>query len=51
MSNTPQTPEKQADHSIDTATGQEAPAEISSARVKKIFTDIAWKYELSLIHI
>lgn len=33
------------DHSIDTATGQEAPAEISSARVKKIFTDIAWKYE------
>ena len=45
MSNTPQTPEKQADHSIDTATGQEAPAEISSARVKKIFTDIAWKYE------
>ena len=45
MSNTSQTPEKQADHSIDTATGQEAPAEISSARVKKIFTDIAWKYE------
>ena len=45
MSNTPQTPEKKADHSIDTATGQEAPAEISSARVKKIFTDIAWKYE------
>ena len=38
-------PEKQADHSIDTATGQEAPAELSSARVKKIFTDIAWKYE------
>ena len=24
MSNTPQTTEKQADHSIDTATGQEA---------------------------
>ena len=45
MSNTSQTPEKQADHSIDTATGQEAPAETSSARVKKIFTDIAWKYE------
>ena len=34
-----------ADHSIDTATGQEAPAELSSARVKKIFTDIAWKYQ------
>lgn len=34
-----------SEHSIDTATGQEAPAEISSARVKKIFTDIAWKYE------
>lgn len=34
-----------ADHSIDTATGQEAPAEVSSERVKKIFTDIAWKYE------
>lgn len=35
----------QANHSIDTATGQDAPAEISSERVKKIFTDIAWKYE------
>lgn len=34
-----------ARRSIDTATGQEAPAEISSERVKKIFTDIAWKYE------
>ncbi|MEF2560454.1 MAG: class I SAM-dependent methyltransferase [Eggerthellaceae bacterium] len=32
-------------HSIDTATGEEAPAEISSNRVKQIFTDIAWKYE------
>ena len=31
--------------SIDTATGQAASADISSARVKKIFTDIAWKYE------
>lgn len=36
---------EQANHSIDTATGQDAPAEISSERVKKIFTDIAWKYE------
>lgn len=44
MSNAPETTEAQ-DHSIDTATGKEAPAEISSARVKKIFTDIAWKYE------
>lgn len=34
-----------ADHSIDTATGEEAPAEISSKRVKKIFTDIAQDYE------
>lgn len=32
-------------HSIDTATGQNAPAELSSDRVKKIFTDIAWDYE------
>lgn len=32
-------------HSIDTATGQDAPADLSSERVKKIFTDIAWKYE------
>lgn len=32
-------------HSIDTATGEDAPAELSSERVKKIFTDIAWKYE------
>lgn len=33
------------DHSIDTATGENAPAELSSERVKKIFTDIAWDYE------
>lgn len=33
------------EHSIDTATGQDAPASISSERVKKIFTDIAWDYE------
>lgn len=32
-------------HSIDTATGESAPAEISSDRVQKIFTDIAWDYE------
>lgn len=32
-------------HSIDTATGENAPAEISSERVKKIFTDIAENYE------
>lgn len=32
-------------HSIDTATGEDAPAELSSKRVKQIFTDIAWKYE------
>ena len=31
--------------SIDTATGQEAPAEISSERVKDIFSSIAKKYE------
>lgn len=31
--------------SIDTATGQDAPAEISSARVKGIFSSIAKKYE------
>ena len=31
--------------SIDTATGQEAPAEISSERVKGIFSSIAKKYE------
>ena len=31
--------------SIDTATGQEAPAEISSERVKSIFSSIAKKYE------
>ena len=42
---------------IDTATGKEAPAEISSERVKDIFSTIAKKYErfnaisLSLIHI
>lgn len=30
---------------IDTATGQEAPAEISSERVKDIFSHIAKKYE------
>ena len=35
----------EADRCIDTATGKEAPAEISSERVKKIFTDIAWDYE------
>lgn len=34
-----------AAHSIDTATGNDAPAAVSSARVKKIFTDIAWDYE------
>lgn len=34
-----------ASTSIDTATGQEAPAELSKERVKKIFTDIAWDYE------
>lgn len=32
-------------HSIDTATGKGAPAEISQERVKKIFTDIAWDYD------
>lgn len=32
--------------SIDTATGKEAPAELSSARVKSIFSAIAKKYEL-----
>lgn len=32
-------------HSIDTATGEEAPADLSEDRVKKIFTDIAWDYE------
>lgn len=31
--------------SIDTATGQEAPAELSSERVKDIFSNIAKKYE------
>lgn len=31
--------------SIDTATGQEAPAELSSGRVKDIFSSIAKKYE------
>lgn len=31
--------------SIDTATGQEAPAELSSERVKAIFSQIAKKYE------
>lgn len=30
---------------IDTATGKTAPAEVSSARVKQIFSDIAKKYE------
>ena len=30
---------------IDTATGKAAPAEVSSARVKQIFSDIAKKYE------
>ena len=32
-------------HSIDTATGEEAPAEVSSERVKDIFSRIAKKYE------
>lgn len=36
---------EQASHSIDTATGEYAPAALSSERVKKIFTDIAWDYE------
>lgn len=36
---------EQEEHSIDTATGKSAPANISSERVKKIFTDIAWDYE------
>jgi demethylmenaquinone methyltransferase/2-methoxy-6-polyprenyl-1,4-benzoquinol methylase len=40
---TEQTTEQE--RSIDTATGEKAPAEISSTRVKKIFTDIAWNYE------
>ena len=31
--------------SIDTATGKEAPADISSERVKDIFSTIAKKYE------
>ena len=31
--------------SIDTATGKEAPADLSSARVKEIFSAIAKKYE------
>lgn len=38
-------PHTNLEHSIDTATGQEAPASVSSERVKKIFTDIAWNYE------
>ena len=33
-------------HTIDTATGQAAPAELSTARVKAIFSQIARKYEL-----
>ena len=38
--------EKQlTEHSIDTATGESAPAQLSSERVQKIFTDIAWDYE------
>ncbi len=32
-------------HEIDTATGQDAPAELSSERVKDIFSHIAKKYE------
>ncbi len=36
---------EQTSNSIDTATGKQAPASISSERVKKIFTDIAWDYE------
>ena len=38
-------PREHTAHSIDTATGADAPAAVSSARVKKIFTDIAWRYE------
>ena len=34
-----------AEYEIDTATGQEAPAELSSERVKSIFSAIAKKYE------
>ena len=30
---------------IDTATGEEAPSEVSSERVRKIFSSIAKKYE------
>lgn len=33
------------EHSIDTATGEQAPAELSSERVYEIFTAIARKYE------
>lgn len=38
-------PAQPTPHSIDTATGKEAPAEISSERVKDIFSRIARKYE------
>lgn len=34
-----------SEHSIDTATGEEAPPEISSERVVDIFTDIATRYD------
>lgn len=36
---------EQHPHSIDTATGQDAPASVSSERVKDIFSHIAKKYE------
>lgn len=36
---------EQHPHSIDTATGEDAPAELSSERVKDIFSHIARKYE------
>lgn len=36
---------ERTEHSIDTATGEEAPPEISSERVTQIFTDIATRYD------
>ena len=38
--------EKNETHTIDTATGREAPAELSTERVKSVFSQIARKYEL-----
>ena len=38
--------EKSETHTIDTATGREAPAELSTERVKSVFSQIARKYEL-----